>query len=130
MPAADPDIQVLKKAMKGRSLAWLARKTGLAHRRVEAIMEGHVLTEKAARKIEVALGRAIWTDPALFKRMQAAAAWLALPVDPFIHGTLKLVVILRGKGIFTPIYHVTRAKLNAAIFAAYDKAHSKVKAPK
>lgn len=101
----------------------VAKKTGLLPCVVREVMRGAKCGSRLRRRVEVALGHAVWSSKAEFARQQALTKWLQF--DPLIEVQLEVKRRARAKGILIRGQNPMRAEVLTQLFAAYEAAHPK-----
>lgn len=116
-------LHLLKAVIRssGLTLEEVARKAGIHLGTMRSVHSGWRVTPRMRRRIEVALGRAVWTSKAEFFRQQQLVQWLAF--DPFILNLKETRIHGAAKGIPAGGRNPSRSLITARLFAAFDAAH-------
>jgi len=116
-------IALLNEA--ARSSGWtdleIAQKAGIAPKTFAMAKRGWLITPRLRRRIEAALGRAVWASDAEFSRLQQLVAWLGF--DPFVANRRETITLATAKGIHMGGRNPSKALIIARLFAAFDTAH-------
>ncbi len=110
------------------SVQQLAKKTGLKASSFKVFLLGWANRPKSRRRIELALGKAIWTAPEYFKWQAAVTKWLGF--DPYLTPLHQARHLAAKVGINLGTHPLTISTALATIHAAYDAAHSQPAKPK
>lgn len=117
-------ITLLRNAIResGLSDAVIAAKAGISPKTFATARNGWLVTPRMRRRIESALGRAIWTPDGEFARQQMLTAWLGF--DPWLLKLWATQVRAREKGVRCG-KNPRKALVIARLFAAYEAASPK-----
>ena len=99
----------------------MAARAGISEATGEMVHRGQLTTLRMRRRIEAALGQAIWTASGEFAHQQALTSWLG--IDPFVVSLKTTRAAARAKGITIAGRNPRSALVLAKLFEAYEVAH-------